>query len=163
MWLISCGGVQLAVIPQRADIGDRSIALPSTQDWWKYCWSVGKRFPDLFSFICFYWCKIPPQSLIFPYCALNQRNPLGGLASIKGEINLPLDWLTVQKAKLTWQSELDDSLSSQQSYSVQGKVDNKVNCIGGNWLYTVAATSWDKNQEVVGQPWSPSTLSSIIF
>ena len=85
--------------------------LKITQDWWKYCWSVGKRFPDLFSFICYYWCKIPPQSLIFPYCALNQRNPLGGLASIKGEINLPLDWLTVQKAKLTWQSELDDSLS----------------------------------------------------
>ena len=51
-----------------------------------------------------------------------------GASSIKGEINLPLDWLTVQKAKLTWQSELDDSLSSQQSYSVQGKVDNKVNC-----------------------------------
>ena len=75
-----------------------------------------------------------------------------GGASIKGEINFPLDWLTVQKAKLTWQSELDDSLSSQQSYSVQGKVDNKVNCIGANWLYTVAATRRDKNQEVVGQP-----------
>ena len=87
----------------------------------------GEEVPNLY-----YWCKIPPQSLIFPYCALNQRNPLGELASIKGEINFPLDWLTVQKAKLTWQSELDDSLSSQQSYSVQGKVDNKVNCIGGN-------------------------------
>ena len=132
--------------------------LKITHNWWKYWRSVGKRFPNLY-----YWCKIPPQSLIFPYCALNQRNPLGELQSIKGEINLPLDWLTVQKAKLTWQSELDDSLSSQQSYSVQGKVDNKVNCIGGNWLYTVAATSWDKNQEVVGQPWSSSTLISIIF
>ena len=87
-----------------------------------------KTFPNMYSYICYYWCKIPPQSLIFPYCALNQRNPLGELQSIKGEINLPLDWLTVQKAKLTWQSELDDSLSSQQSYSVQGKVDNKVNC-----------------------------------
>ena len=93
-------------------------------DWWKYWRSVGKRFPNLY-----YWCKIPPQSLIFPYCALNQCNPPGELASIKGEINFPLDWLTVQKAKLTWQSELDDSLSSQQSYSVQGKVDKKVNCI----------------------------------
>ena len=61
-----------------------------------------------------------------------QATALGELASIKGEINFPLDWLTVQKAKLTWQSELDDSLSSQQSYSVQGKVDNKVNCIGAN-------------------------------
>ena len=98
--------------------------LKITHDWWKYWRSVWKWFPNLY-----YWCKIPPQSLIFPYCALSQRNPLGELASIKGEINFPLDWLTVQKAKLTWQSELDDSLSSQQSYSVQGKVDKKVNCI----------------------------------
>ena len=108
----------------------------------------GEEVPNLY-----YWCKIPaPQSLIFPYCALNQRNPLGELTSIKGEINFPLDWLTVQKAKLTWQSELDDSLSSQQSYSVQGKVVRKVNCIGGKWLYTVAATRRGKNQEAVGQP-----------
>ena len=56
-----------------------------------------------------------------------------GGAGIKGEINFPLDWLTVQKAKLTWQSELDDSLSTELFSTRQGWQQGKLHPAATDW------------------------------